>query len=608
MGLFDSTMSSLRENLPASDADLIRRSAFFDSAYYLRHNADVAAGGIDPIMHYLGCGAQEGRDPGPDFSSAGYLELYPDVEALGLNPLVHFLRCGLDEGRDTGVDVKQPPLVAPPSVAPVPTTNEDHALILESGLFDADYYLERYPDVAASGIDPLSHYLDAGVREKRDPCEAFSTAGYLRRHQDVAALALNPLLHYIRHGRHEGRTIVRAAPLTPTLSELCEQRWPALAPIPTFSTPSTRPRLNVVTDSVAASSLFGGVGTALMLATLLANRLGATLRLITRTQAPDARVLNDVLTPNGLKLDGSFETIHAPLDGSISVELGNDDIFLTTSWWTTHSVLRSIPVERVMYLLQEDERMFYPHGDDRLQCVETLEHAGLTTIINTQLLHTHLTTGDNAVKGLAARATWFEPAFVGLSSPPRRESPEKLRLFFYSRPNNLRNLFWRGAEVLCDAIERNIFEPDAWEFCFVGKDTPKFLLPRGAAPTVIEGMSWSEYQRFAATIDAAFVLMDTPHPSYPPLDMAAAGVAVLTNRHGLKTDLSNYSKNIITVEPDLPSLRDGLATLATLGSDPTLRNLNLSTDRICRDWSVTLAPVVEQLAGRFAREGALRVH
>jgi len=39
----------------------------------------------------------------------------------------------------------------------------------ESGVFDAVFYLVAYPDVAASGMDPLFHYLRHGAREGRSP-------------------------------------------------------------------------------------------------------------------------------------------------------------------------------------------------------------------------------------------------------------------------------------------------------------------------------------------------------------------------------------------------------------------------------------------------------
>jgi len=36
-----------------------------------------------------------------------------------------------------------------------------------AGLFDAEAYLRRYPDVATAGCDPLHHYMNDGIHEDR---------------------------------------------------------------------------------------------------------------------------------------------------------------------------------------------------------------------------------------------------------------------------------------------------------------------------------------------------------------------------------------------------------------------------------------------------------
>jgi hypothetical protein len=79
------------------------------------------------------------------------------------------------------------------------------ALIEGSALFDRDWYLESYPEVATSGLDPLRHYLKIGWLEGRDPSPDFSTFDYLARNDDVARSGINPLAHYIEFGRAEGR-------------------------------------------------------------------------------------------------------------------------------------------------------------------------------------------------------------------------------------------------------------------------------------------------------------------------------------------------------------------------------------------------------------------
>ena len=87
------------------------------------------------------------------------------------------------------------------------TRQRDLRLIAESGLFDRDWYLAEYPDVASSGIAPDRHFLEFGWREGRDPGPHFSTKAYLKAHMDVAAQDVNPLLHYAAHGEAEGRRI-----------------------------------------------------------------------------------------------------------------------------------------------------------------------------------------------------------------------------------------------------------------------------------------------------------------------------------------------------------------------------------------------------------------
>jgi hypothetical protein len=43
----------------------------------------------------------------------------------------------------------------------------EHARYRRAGVFDADKYLELYPDVSAHGMDPVRHYLLHGIAEGR---------------------------------------------------------------------------------------------------------------------------------------------------------------------------------------------------------------------------------------------------------------------------------------------------------------------------------------------------------------------------------------------------------------------------------------------------------
>ena len=73
----------------------------------------------------------------------------------------------------------EPAAAARPEPAPDPAGEAD--LIRNSGLFDRDYYLARYPDVAESGLDPIDHYLQIGAAKGYDPNPLFDTGYYARQ-------------------------------------------------------------------------------------------------------------------------------------------------------------------------------------------------------------------------------------------------------------------------------------------------------------------------------------------------------------------------------------------------------------------------------------------
>lgn len=79
------------------------------------------------------------------------------------------------------------------------------ALLRSSVLMDAIWYKEFYADLRGSALDAVSHYLEYGMPEGRNPNPFFDTAWYLRSNPDVAAAGINPLVHYLQQGAAEGR-------------------------------------------------------------------------------------------------------------------------------------------------------------------------------------------------------------------------------------------------------------------------------------------------------------------------------------------------------------------------------------------------------------------
>ena len=77
----------------------IADSGLFSAKWYLKHNPDVKAEGIDPVQHYLQYGWKENRECTPYFDNDQYLTDNPDVNVADMNPLVHWLIHGQNEGR-----------------------------------------------------------------------------------------------------------------------------------------------------------------------------------------------------------------------------------------------------------------------------------------------------------------------------------------------------------------------------------------------------------------------------------------------------------------------------------------------------------------------------
>jgi SAM-dependent methyltransferase len=74
----------------------------------------------------------------------------------------------------------------------------DARVIESSGTFDRHWYLARYPDVRAAGVDPLRHFLLHGHVEGRYPNPIFATGWYRRRYADTLRAHVNPLADYLR--------------------------------------------------------------------------------------------------------------------------------------------------------------------------------------------------------------------------------------------------------------------------------------------------------------------------------------------------------------------------------------------------------------------------
>ena len=105
------------------------------------------------------------------------------------------------------------------------------------------------------------------------------------------------------------------------------------------------------------------------------------------------------------------------------------------------------------------------------------------------------------------------------------------------------------------AIRQGIIDTSEWEICCAGQDIPDIVFSDGTRPVHSGLMSWQEYRDFVSEVDLALSLMYTPHPSYPPFDVAVSGGVVVTNKCMNKQYFSEC-KNVLMGDLEPNSFRE----------------------------------------------------
>lgn len=77
-------------------------------------------------------------------------------------------------------------------------------VLLQLGLFDQDYYLAQYPDVASTAFHPLLHYVKLGDAEGRRPNAAFDPFFYRTQFDHGEPHSVGALYHYAVFGEPLG--------------------------------------------------------------------------------------------------------------------------------------------------------------------------------------------------------------------------------------------------------------------------------------------------------------------------------------------------------------------------------------------------------------------
>lgn len=611
-----SSPSSFENMPPQPDRDsviaLLRTSGLFDADYYLICYPDVAGAGFDPLVHFVEWGAEEGRNPSATFNTKSYMAAHPELAQTGANPLFHHFVSHAQAASADADQVIDPTRESATSSQYSITIGEVEEIIEASGLFDAKWYLRHYVDVADSGLDALFHYARGGGVEGRFPNPNFDGAWYIQQNPEITANGMHPLVHYIQIGRQEGRpTRPPADEIDPaiaaavrryrtvddlgaaTLLELTSSNLKGHLQYFLPNRPinvhidvrrNARPTFNILLPSLQKRSATGGPNTVYVLGGLLA-QAGIRVNFLATDAPLDADlsgIKGHIHRLSGVDPDDYNVAFVDVSDRRESVPIGYNDVFLATAWWTAQmarSAAKLTRNSRIYYMIQDYETLFYGASENFADAESTygFDHF---PIINTSLLRDHLaerSVGRYADPVFAEAAAVFEPAVDKTHFFPEEPDGRTERtLLFYARPTIARrNLFGLGVASLRAAVQAGLFDRGKWKFIGMGESFDP--VPLGKGHELVPAI-WLDFNAYAAQMRSADLLLSlmlSPHPSYPPLEMAASGGVTVTSVFGSKTRerLSALSPGIIGVPPRIEDMVRGLSRAIALSDDTSRKSV-----------------------------------
>lgn len=392
--------------------------------------------------------------------------------------------------------------------------------------------------------------------------------------------ALRPLRLLGNHNRLRGLDI----------SELYEARF--------VDSASLRPRINLVVPTLDPHKAYGGITSAIESFKALISELAGDfdVRVLSATdeigsaeQTFAARVFGQPLVCVSASDDWSQVWTVVPRSeiASRPVSLRRNDVFFATAWWTADLALRLKDMQDccfgssppLVYLIQDFEPGFYPFSDRYLLAKNTYSPtADLISIINSEELY------DFFKEKFPDRASFCLPYRINpdIEANLVDDLPRDL-LLAYARPGTPRNLY----RILLAGLKQwRTRDEEALDYKIVlaGEPVQEGDLEGLDNVEAVGKMSVADYADTLSRTAIGISFMASPHPSYPPLEMAQAGCITITNAFENK-DLTLRSDNFISLEEVSPEAvrrainhavmrdREGLQPKTALASPPGERRL-----------------------------------
>lgn len=356
---------------------------------------------------------------------------------------------------------------------------------------------------------------------------------------------------------------------------------PEITPLIPKKTDFKGKRLNLLIPSLEKEHIFGGISTALNLFEYMVKNYEFQRIIVTDSKVDniDTEHFKEYVIDNKTAENGMTKSICPMADRyGKKLDVGINDFFLATGWWTAYILQPILDWQQqtyniepeFYYIIQDFEPGFYQWSSKYSLADSTYKSKFKTkAIFNTKLLydfflekgysfHKHAYFNPPLNKSLAERAL--------IAAKKVRKEPFKILV--YGRPGTGRNCFEICVEGLHQFASKyeNLHK---WEFYSVGEKHQDIVLSPECKLISLGKLSLDQYKNILESSSVGLSLMVSPHPSYPPIEMAFYGLSVITNGYENK-DLSKVFSNILSLERLTP--KDVSEALIEVCHDVEIRN------------------------------------
>jgi len=242
-------------------------------------------------------------------------------------------------------------------------------------------------------------------------------------------------------------------------------------------------------------------------------------------------------------------------------ELPESDIAICSFWVSAYLLLKFNKTKRKYYFIQDYEPLFYP-GGSTYALAESTYRFGFRAIVNTP----GLLAAVNQRHGMEGIS--FVPAVdKSIYYPDAEKNNERTKIFFYARPNNPRNAFNLGMEIIKQLIDKY---GDSIEVITAGSEWKESTYGLRDKITNLGLLgSLKQVGELYRQCDIGFVYMLSKHPSYQPFEFMASGMATVTNNNEDNLWLLKHEDNCLLSEPSAAAMVEQISRLI---DDKDLRN------------------------------------